>query len=288
MTTVGASFAHTVRIVHMALWLTLPASLWLWLLTAPAPQPRVCAPYCGWYGGNVLDVPAEEFFMIMVILLVVGVLVYVGWIAGYCLEITRRVVNGNRQLPPVRSAMIGVGWRLLLSSLRFWLPPFVAKLCLVILCGLMFPSQSGGTMISLLMLFIVSPAALAMLCGNIVGAARYAVRGDRSLICRRWENTRLALTNFIETLAFTSAQLVLLAVCATAISQVPVLLRALAVDDLYAQAAIASFATFVILLCASFFGSHLVALYAKSIGLRDIFMRGAAGNHQANARGNIC
>ncbi len=68
---------------------------------------------------------------------------------------------------------------------------------------------------------------------------------------------------------FSSALFVLFVVSATAISQIPLLLYALRVSDLFAEAAIACFAFFIVLLCASFFSSHLVALYAKWVGICD-------------------
>ncbi len=76
-------FTNTLRIVHIALWLTIPTTFWLWLIDAPPPQPRACEPYCGWYQGNVLDVSEYSFYFIVFGLFLVGFVVFACWIAGY-------------------------------------------------------------------------------------------------------------------------------------------------------------------------------------------------------------
>ena len=283
MNSVRATFANTIRIVHIALWLTIPASLWMWLLTAPAPQPRACEPYCGWYEGNVLEVSEAAFFWIVMILLLVGFLVYACWIAGYCFDVLKRVMAGNRMLPLPHRGYLRQGGELFWYSLGFWAPAIFVFICV----SLVFDAiRSEFTVHATWHVIALTLAIMpVILWGNLVGIARYAAFGDRSLICRRWENTRLALTNFIETFVFSSAIFVLVMVCATAISQAPVLLDELQVTDLLAEAAIASFACFFVLLCSSIFSSHVVALYAKWIGIGSNLNHGATDGYSKMPRG---
>ena len=66
--------ANLLRVIHIALWMTIPAALWLWLWLAPEPTPRACEPNCGWYDGNVLGVYEDTHIFILNVLLVLGFL----------------------------------------------------------------------------------------------------------------------------------------------------------------------------------------------------------------------
>ena len=179
-------------------------------------------------------------------------------------------MNGDKTLPPIRLSMIREGPRLFLTCFKYWLPAFVAIIFASVSVATL-PQPIADILLGLSLILVSAPVATALLSGNIVGIARYAAVGDRSLICQRWENTRLALTNFIDTAVFSSALFVLFVVSVAAISQIAILIIQLRVSDLLAEAALASFVFFFTVLCVCIFSSHLLALYARWIGICDNF-----------------
>ncbi len=267
-----SALVNLIRIIHIALWFTIPTTFWLWLTLAPPPQPRACEPYCGWYQGNVLGVSEDTHLFIVFGLFLVGFIAIGCWIAGYCYEITRRVLNGDRSLPSVQLGFIRDGWSLLCSSLKFWLPAFVAFIAFAMLASRFPYAVANIAMLALI------PAALMLMWGNLVGIARYAVTGERSLICRRLENMRLALKNLAATILLSLSAYVLATFAVGAFAAVSNLLSSMQVSDLVAEAAFGSFAFYFILLCYCFLCSRLFAGYAKRIARCDNL------GHSANPR----
>ncbi len=258
-----------VRVAHIALWFTIPTTLWLWLGSAPPPQPRACEPYCGWYQGNVLGVSEDTHLFIVFGLFLVGFIAIGCWIAGYCCEITRRVLNDENWLPPVHFDVICEGRRLFCSSLKFWLPAFLAFFFFAAIASTFPYAIANVAMLALI------PAALMLMWGNLVGIARYAVTGERSLICRRLENMRLTLKNLAAAILLSLSVFALAIFSAVAFIEVAGLLSTMQVSDLVAEAAIGSFVFYFILLCFFFLCSRLFASYAKRIVVHDNFKYGA-------------
>ena len=199
---IGSALRYLLRITHIALWLTIPTTFWLWM-GSPEPHPRSCEPYCGWYQGNVLGVSEDTHLFLMFGLFLVGFIAIGCWIAGYCLEITRRVLRADKSLPPVRLGAIGDGWKLFCSSLLFWLPVFLAFAAFTTFAA-SFPSAIANVL-----MLVLIPATLVLTWGNLVGIARYAVAGRRQLIHRRLENTGLALGSLKVTIVLSVAVCVL-------------------------------------------------------------------------------
>ncbi len=266
--------ANALRVVHIALWMTIPATLLLWLNFAEVPVE--CVPEYGWYGGNVLCVSEDTYFFIVFGILLLGSLAVDLWILGYMVEAVGRLARGDGELPPVRLNVIAAGCGLVWASLRFWLP-FIA-----FVLGIRFMVNGLPHRVALQAFDAVMLAALplmaVMLWGNLVGAARYAIQGDRSLICRRRENVRTALVNFKPSLA-----LILLLPLVTklglrlweGLNELSVLLDGL---NLMTAAALGSFTFFLLLLCWSIACSYLVARYARAVGIGDNLKPGANGD----------
>ena len=267
---------NLIRIIHIALWFTISTTFWLWLVHAPPPQPRACEPYCGWswHQGNVLDISQDSNLFIVIALFFLGIAVFGCWIAGYCLEITSRVTRGDRMLPPVHRGHLRQGVKLFWYSLAFWAPFIFAFICV----SLVFDAvRSEFTLRATWYVMAVTVAIMpVMLLGNLVGIARYAAYGDRALVYRRLENIGLALGNFFSTFVFSSAIIVLLMVSLTVIPQGLLIIYELQVSDVGVELALISFHFYSMLLCASFFSSHLVALFAQWIGVCDSLGHGAS------------
>ena len=266
----SSALRYLLRVAHIALWLTIPTTFWLWS-GSPEPQPRSCEPYCGWYQGNVLGVSEDAHLFIIFGLFLVGFIAIGCWIAGYCHNITRRVLNGENWLPPVHLDVICEGWRLFCASLKFWLPAFIAFIAFA-----MFASGFPYAIANIAMLALI-PAALMLMWGNLAGIARYAVTGERSLICRRLENIRLALKNLTATILLSLSAFALANFAVGASAAVSNLVTAMQIADLVAVAALGSFAFYFILLCFCCLCSCLFAGYARRIARRDNLKYGA--NH---------
>ena len=200
-------------------------------------------------------------------LFLVGFVVFACWIAGYCFEIVKRVMAGDRKLPPPHRNEVRRGFRLFCYSLWFWAPGIFAFICV---CLLFDGIRSEFTdRASILVLQSTVAIAPVIFCGNLVGIARYAVYGERSLIYRRLENIRLALSSFRATLALTLSLIVATVFTANVKQWFAELIYSLQISDPEAEAALASFVFFFTVLCFSIACSHLIAAYAKRTGFCD-------------------
>ena len=259
--------ANLLRVIHIALWLTIPATLLLWLLLAPEPTPRACEPNCGWYQGNVLGVYEGTHIVISSVLLLLGFFVFACWIAGYWWEIVRRVLDGEKKLPTPRWDEIRAGCGLLWSSLRYWLPPIAFVLVAKALSEIL-PQDVALRTFDTIMLAAV-PVMLAMFLGYLAGLARYAASGERSLLFRRLENMRLALTRIKATSVLILLLFVVAGLGTAAWAGLSGLLYSMQDLDLLVEAAFDSFWFFVVLLCGCFAYSYLFVWYTIKIGVRD-------------------
>ncbi len=96
---------------------------------------------------------------------------------------------GDRKLPPPLLKEVRRGFRLFCASLRFWLP---AIAFVILIYAVLAGRPRGFADHALATLLLASPPILlALYCGSLVGIARYAAFGERSLIYRRLENVRL-------------------------------------------------------------------------------------------------
>ena len=265
------TFGNAIRVVHIALWLTIPTVFWLWLLLAELPAE--CVPEYGWYRGNVLCVSEDTYFFIMFGTFLLGFIVITLWITGYILEAIGRVARGDTRLPPVRLSVIGKGCGFLWSSLKYWLPAIAAAVFgHTILSRLSHEISSHGVATLLL---IAAPVTLVMCWGHLVGAARYAADGDRSLVCRRRENMRLALKNIKSTLALSMLLFLLTKLVAVLWSGLYDLSIPMKDLDPYVVAALGAFVFYCVIICWSIACSRLIARYAKQIGVCDHLKSGA-------------
>ena len=82
MISVRAIFANTIRIVHIALCLTIPASLWLWFGFAKPPNSWVSA--YSYYSKNFLCLRDDVYCLILMGLFLKASVIFACWIAGYC------------------------------------------------------------------------------------------------------------------------------------------------------------------------------------------------------------
>ena len=259
--------ANLLRVIHIALWMTIPTAVWLWLRRAPEPTPRACEPYCGWYQGNVLGVSEDSHVFILFCLLLLGFVVFACWIAGYWWKIVRRVLDGEKKLPPLRLSEIRAGFRLICSGLRYW-SPVITYVIIIYVILLHFPREFTNRAFDKFMLAAV-PVMLVMFLGYLAGLARYAASGERSLLFRRLENMRLALTRIKATSALILLLVVVTKLGAAAWAELSGLLYSMQDLDLLVEAALGSFGFFVVLLCGCFAYSYLFAWYTIKIGVRD-------------------
>ena len=85
MGSVRLILANTLRVIHIALWLTIPTVFWLWL---GLPPPAECVPQYGWYKGNVLCVSEDTHLWITFGMFLLGFLVIACWMAyGYGFDV---------------------------------------------------------------------------------------------------------------------------------------------------------------------------------------------------------
>ena len=272
----GSALRFMLRVTHIALWFTIPTTFWLWLAHAPPAQPRSCEPYCGWYQGNVLDISEDSFLLLLFGLFLLGFLVYACWTAGYCFDILKGALAGNRTLPPPRRSHLGQGWKLLWYSLAFWAPFFFAFVCVSLVFDAMrteFTLRATGYVLALTI--AIMPL---LLLGNLVGIARYAASGGHSLLYRRRENIRLAMTNLVGGAVITFSAFVAAFLAGGALAAVAGLLDVIEVSDLIAEAAIASFAFHFILIVYCVLCANIVAGYAKRVAAHDNFKHSALGS----------
>jgi len=273
LSSIRLTLVNILRVVQIALWMTIPTALWLWLAVAPAPVPRACEPYCGWYQGNVLDVSEDAHIWILVGLFATGFLGFGCWIFGYGLQYICRVFRGDEKLPPLRTRVFGEGFKVFFVILRYWLPAIAYLIVITIVAGRL-PHKFGKLAFDGL-LMIAAPVALAMLWGNVVGLVRYCAGGEIALIWRRWRNIQTALANLKATLGLTVLLFAVLKLGATVLSELAQL--GMALRDLYLldQAALATFGFYFALLSCNLACCRLIAGYASKIGVGDKLKPGA-------------
>lgn len=260
----GSVAGYVLRVVHIALWMTIPTTFWLWL---GAPPPAECVPKYGWYKGNALCVSEDAHLFIFGSLFVLGFVVIPFWLAGFWFETFKSILNGDKRLPPVRLRVIGEGNALFWTSLGYWLPA-IAYVLWNKTASHILPHEAALEAFDAVML-LSSPFMLLMFWGYLVGLARGVATGERSLVWRRRENIRTALTNIKATLALTVMLIILPVLSALAWNSLSEFLAGWDDLDFMVAAALGSFAFYLTLLTCAVACSHLVASYARKIGIGD-------------------
>ena len=263
---------NALRISHIALWMTIPTTFWLWLGLAETPVE--CVPKYGWYSGNVLCVSEDTHIWITFGLFLIGFFGFGCWIFGYGLQLISRALCGDETLLPVRLRVFAEGFGMIFFCGRYWLPAIAAAVTgYTLLSRLDHVISDHG--VSTLMLAL-APIALAMYWGNLVGLARFYASGKLPLIWRRRENMRLALTNIRATLALTILLILLSILCVVAWIGLSVILPSWRELEFMVEAALGSFGFYFALLTCTIACSRLVARYAIKIGISDQLMPNAA------------
>lgn len=257
--------ANGLRVIHIALWLTIPTISWLWLLNAEPPEE--CAPKYGWYQGNVLCVSEDAHIWITFGLFLLGFLVVSCWVYGYCIEIVIAVLRGDKRLPKLRMISAIEGFGLWCFSLKYWLPAIGFLIAITVFAGSL--PQAIGKQAYELLLLMYAPVMLAGVWGQVVGLERYAATGDHTLLYRRLENMRLALTHLRTTLAHTILTVLLTVLCAVAWTGLSVFLSAWRELDFMVEAALGSFGLYMSLLCGAVACSHVIGRYARKLRIGD-------------------
>lgn len=259
------------RVTHIALWMTIPTILWLWL---GAPTPAECAPEYGWYQGNVLCVSEDTHLLITFALFLLGFLVGGCWIYGYSFDVISRALQGEKQMPPLRMMSAIEGCGLFFMCLKYWLPMIAYLIVITLLASALPLATRNHSYHALLMMG--APFALVMHWGKLIGLARYAVSGEHTLFCRRRENMRLALTNIRATLALTVMLIILPTLSAVAWTGLSGFLLSWRELDFMVKAALGSFGFYFALLTCTIACSRLAARYAIKIGIGDQLKPNAA------------
>lgn len=261
----GFAVSYVLRITHIALWLTIPAALWLWLIAAEPDSDRCAYHCCSFCHENILGVSFFTFLFIAVSLFLLGFAVFCSWIAGYCCEIGRRKLCGDDVLPPLGSAYIATGFVFLGASLRFWLPFIAAAVAAHKIRTSLYPRDFGSPAPEIFVLAL----ALVIFSGYLVGTARFIAGGDLSLIWRRLENIDLALSKAGHSLLLASSLILAAKIGILVWTKLVQLMQRFEEIDLLVEAVVSSFAFFVLLLCWSIACSHLISRYARKIGIGD-------------------
>ena len=266
------AFDCALRVTHIALWMTIPTTVWLWLVKAEPPVDRCMYHCCSFCHENVLGVSFFLYLFIVLGLFLLGILVGVCWAGGYCVNIVHRVLRGDGKLPPVQWPAIRAGRGLLWPSLRYWLPFIAAVVAAHAIRAGVYPRDFRSPVLQTLPLI----AVLVLLWGYLVGLARSVAYGERTLIWRRRENIGMALVNFEATLALTAVLILLPVLSAHAWKRLSEFLADWQELDLMVEAALGSFAFYIVLLTCIIVCSHLIARYARKIGIGDYLNPGAA------------
>lgn len=259
--------ANLLRVVHITLWMTIPATLLIWLTSSPEPPPRACMPHCGWYQGNVLGLSEDTHFWIMISLWLIGFLVWVFWVNGYCFEIVRLVMRGDSKLPPIRRGLILDGLGLVWFSFKYWLPAIGFIIFVLWLLGI-YPAPTVYIMRDPLML-TAAAVALVIFWGQLVGIVRFAASGQIDLIFRRRENIRVALSNLKASLVLSGLLVAVIGLGSAAWTRLLHLGEFVLEYDTVLQAALGSSAFFFVLLTGSFACSWLTGMYGVRLGVHD-------------------
>lgn len=260
--------ANLLRVIHITLWMTLPATFLFWL-SGPEPSPRACAPNCGWYQGNVLGVSEDFHIWIMLVLMLVGFFVWVFWVSGYCFEIVRHVMRGDSKLPPIQRGLIGDGLGLAWFSFKYWLP-VITPIFFALWILSAYPAKVADQLLGPMML-VAAPIALVIYWGQLVGIVRFATSGQIDLIFRRRENIRIALSNLKASLVLSGLLVAAIGLCVAAGSRLLPLGGFLRDLDPVLQAALGSFAFFFVVLICCFVVSWLIGIYGLKLDIRDDF-----------------
>ncbi len=256
--------ANGLRVIHIALWMTLPTVFWLWL---GSPTPAACVPKYGWYKGNVLCVSEDAHLWITAGLFFLGFLVVSCWVYGYCFEIVIAVLRGDKRLPALRMMSAVEGCGLWCFSLKYWLPAIGFLIAITVYADSLPLSIGSRAYAALLMM--AAPVWLAFVWGQVVGLARYATTGDHTLLYHRRENIRLALANFRSSISLT-VLLIATAIGATVVlAASEFLVVPLRDADQMVKVALGTLYFFFVLLAWCIACSHLVARYARKIGIGD-------------------
>ena len=242
---VRLTLANLLRVIHIALWMTIPATFLSWF-SGPEPSPRKCEPYCGYYQGNVLGISEDAHILIMLLLLLIGFIVWVCWVNGYCFETVRHVLAGDTKLPPIERGLMFDGFGLAWYSFRYWLPAIALAFFGLQILGL-YPPKIADRLLGPLTLAAVA-VALVMYWGQLVGMLRFAASGQTDLIYRRRENIRIAQKNLGASLILTGLLVGVIGVGSAVWSQLLNLGGFLLDYDPVLQAALASFAFFFMLM----------------------------------------
>lgn len=286
MRSVRLILANALRVVHIALWLTIPTAMWLWLIWEETPTD--CVPKFAGYEGNALCISDFGFLWIVVGMFLLGAIVFGCWIVGYGFETCPRSFAGDDRLPPLGSGYIVAGFVFICVSLRFWLPFIAAAVAAHEIRSSLYPRDFGNPALDMLLLAVT----LVIFCGYLAGIARFIAGGDLSLIWRRLENIDLALSQ--------AGHSLLLALSLFLVAKIGILVWARLVQhvqvsegiDLLLEAVVSSFAFYFLLLCWSITCSYLVALYARKIGIGDNLKDGERLRYKRltgfSAPNNVC
>ena len=242
--TIRPVLANGLRVFHIALWLTIPTVFWL----------------C---------VSEDAHLWITFGLFLLGFLSIACWINGYSFDILSRTLHGDKSLPPLRMMSAVEGCGLSFLSLKYWLP-MIAYLIVITVLASTLPLATRNHSYHALLL-IGAPVMLAMYWGYLIGLARFAAFGEHTLLYRRRENMRLALTNIRATLALTGALIALPVFCAVTWIGLSDLLISWRELDFMIEAALGSLGFYVVLLCWTIACSHLIARYAIEIEIWSSF-----------------
>ncbi len=261
--------ANLLRIVHITLWMTIPATLLL-LFSLYEPWTRACAPDCGRYQGNILVLSENTHIWIAVSLWFLGFFVWVFWVNGYCFEIVRYVVRGNSKLPPIQRGLIRDGLGLVWFSFRYWLP-VIGPVFFALWILSTYPARVADQLLGPLMP-VAAPIALVIYWGQLVGIMRFAASGQKDLIFRRRENIRIALTNLKLSLVYSGLVVAVIGLGYTAWTRLLHLGEFLLEFDMVLQSALGAFVFFFVLLTGSFACSWLIGIYGLKLGVRGEFI----------------
>lgn len=259
---------NLLRVVHITLWMTIPATFLVWL-TSPEPPPRACVPHCGWYQNNVLGVPAGTYSFVMFVLWLIGFLVWLFWVNGYCFEIVRHVMRGDSKLPPIERGLILDGLGLVWFSFKYWLP-VITPIFFALWILSAYPAKVADQLLGPMML-VAAPIALVIYWGQLVGIVRFATSGQIDLIFRRRENIRIALSNLKASLVLSGLLVAVIGLGSAAWSLLLHLGTFILEFDTVLLAALGSFALFFVLLTTSFACSWLIGIYGVKLDIRDDF-----------------
>ena len=218
-------------------------------------------------GGMSFVVSEDAHLWITLGLFLLGFFVIACWIYGYSFDVASRALQGEKQQPPLRMMSAVEGGGLFFMHLKYWLPMIAYLIVITLLASTLPLATRNHSYHALLMM--AAPVALVMYWGNIVGLARYAAFGEHTLLYRRRENMRLALSQIKAALAFTGALIAVPVLGAFAWNILSGFLTGSGELDFMVVAALGSFGFYSTLLCCGIACSHLIARYAIKIGIGD-------------------